>query len=161
MVGRLREVDPVSTRSGSGHDPATPRSRPVPTGRARSRPVATGPVATGRDRSGPVGIGRDRSRPVATGRDRSGPAVGTGRVRSRPVRPAELVGIGEVVWRAADTALAALATGHRDAQQEVVRREEAYRREFVDDLFSGRSDVGSLVERAEPFGLSLQSLGLT
>ncbi|MCZ2819908.1 helix-turn-helix domain-containing protein [Modestobacter sp. VKM Ac-2977] len=77
------------------------------------------------------------------------------RVRLRPVRPAELVGIGEFVWRAADTALAALATGHLDAQHEVVRREEAYRREFVDDLFSGRPDVGSLVERAEPFGLSL------
>ncbi|MCZ2807188.1 helix-turn-helix domain-containing protein [Modestobacter sp. VKM Ac-2983] len=78
-----------------------------------------------------------------------------GQVRSRPVRPTELVGIGEAVWRAADTALAALASGYLDAQHEVVRREEAYRREFVDDLFSGGSEVGSLVERAEPFGLSL------
>ncbi len=75
--------------------------------------------------------------------------------RHRPLRLAEVVGIGEAVWRAADTALAALAAGHVDARQEVVRREEAFRAEFVDDLLSGRSDVGSLVERAEPFGLTL------
>ncbi len=76
-------------------------------------------------------------------------------VRGRPLRPAELVGLGEAVWRAADTALAALAAGFVEAQREVVRREEAFRREFVDDLFSGHSDVGSLVERAEPFVLTL------
>ena len=78
-----------------------------------------------------------------------------GAARGTPVRSAELVGIGEAVWRAADSALAALAAGYVDAQRVVVRREEAFRREFVDDLLSGRSDVGSLVERAEPFGLTL------
>ncbi|MGY1780644.1 PucR family transcriptional regulator [Geodermatophilus sp. SYSU D01036] len=76
-------------------------------------------------------------------------------VRGRPLRAAELVSTGEAVWRAADTALAALAAGYLEAQREVVRREEAFRREFVDDLLSGQSDVGSLVERAEPFGLTL------
>jgi sugar diacid utilization regulator len=76
-------------------------------------------------------------------------------VRDRPLRPMELVSIGEVVWQAADTALAALAAGYVEAQREVVRREEAFRREFIDDLLNGQSDVGSLVERAEPFGLTL------
>lgn len=75
--------------------------------------------------------------------------------RGRRVRPDELIGIGEVVWRAADDALAALAAGYVEAQRLVVRREEASRREFIDDLLSGRSDVGSLVHRAEFFGLTL------
>jgi sugar diacid utilization regulator len=77
------------------------------------------------------------------------------RARHRPLRHAEVVAIGEAVWRAADTALAALAEGHVDARHEVVRREEAFRAEFVDDLLSGGTDVGSLVERAESFGLTL------
>jgi sugar diacid utilization regulator len=76
-------------------------------------------------------------------------------VRCRPLRPAELVSVGEAVWRAADTAVAALAAGYLEAQREVVRREEAFRREFIDDLLSGHADVGSLVQRAEPFGLML------
>jgi sugar diacid utilization regulator len=37
----------------------------------------------------------------------------------------------------------------------VVRREEAFWREFVDDLLSGQAEVGSLVERAERLGLTL------
>ncbi|MGY5888524.1 PucR family transcriptional regulator [Geodermatophilus arenarius] len=76
-------------------------------------------------------------------------------VRRRPLRPPELISIGEAVWRAADTALAALAAGYVEAQRQVVRREEAFRREFVEDLLSGHADVGSLVERAGPFGLTL------
>ena len=76
-------------------------------------------------------------------------------VRGRPLRPVELVGLGEAVWWAADSALAALAAGYLDAQGEVVRREEAFRREFVDDLLGGQAEVGSLVERAERFGLTL------
>ncbi|RBY88892.1 PucR family transcriptional regulator [Blastococcus sp. TBT05-19] len=75
--------------------------------------------------------------------------------RGRQLDPAGLVTVGEAVWRAADTALAALAAGHEEAQREVVRREEAFRREFVDDLLTGRSEVGSLVERAERLGLAL------
>ena len=75
--------------------------------------------------------------------------------RGRSVGSTDVVAVGEAVWRGADTALAALAAGHVDAHREVVRREEAFRREFVDDLLTGRSEVGSLVERAERLGLAL------
>ncbi|RZU31306.1 PucR-like helix-turn-helix protein [Blastococcus saxobsidens] len=75
--------------------------------------------------------------------------------RGRSLGSTGLVAVGEAVWQGADTALAALAAGHEEAQREVVRREEAFRREFVDDLLTGRSDVGSLVERAERLGLAL------
>jgi sugar diacid utilization regulator len=78
-----------------------------------------------------------------------------GASRRRPVRSAELLGMGEAVWRAADAALAALTGGYVEAQRLVVRWEEASRREFVDDLLTGRSAVGPLIERAEPFGLQL------
>jgi sugar diacid utilization regulator len=75
--------------------------------------------------------------------------------RGSPLRPAELICLGEAVWRAADTALAALAAGYVDGQRDVVRREEAFWREFIDDLLSGQAEVGSLVERAERLGLTL------
>jgi sugar diacid utilization regulator len=78
-----------------------------------------------------------------------------GATRNRPVRSAELMGIGEAVWRAADAALGALTAGYVEAQRLVVRREEEFRREFVDDLLTGRSPVGPLIERAELFGLQL------
>lgn len=78
-----------------------------------------------------------------------------GDARGRPVGSTDLVAVGEAVWQGADTALAALAAGYVEAQREVVRREEAFRREFVDDLLSGRSEVGSLVERAERLGMAL------
>lgn len=75
--------------------------------------------------------------------------------RGRPVRPAELLGLGEAVWHAADDALAALAAGYIAAQRLVVREEERLRLQFVDELLGGSPDVGSLVERAEPYGLNL------
>jgi sugar diacid utilization regulator len=37
----------------------------------------------------------------------------------------------------------------------MVRREEALRREVIDDLLRGDADVSRMVERAEPFGLDL------
>jgi sugar diacid utilization regulator len=80
--------------------------------------------------------------------------------RGRAGQPVDLVAVGEAVWQAADTAIAALAEGHLDAQRQVVRREEAFRREFVEDLLTGRSEVGPLVERAERFGLSLPATHL-
>ncbi|MBK3645510.1 CdaR family transcriptional regulator [Streptomyces sp. MBT33] len=49
----------------------------------------------------------------------------------------------------------ALAEGYEHAQLVAVRREEAARREFIDDLLYGRSDLGHLAERAERFGLRL------
>ncbi|WP_238005529.1 helix-turn-helix domain-containing protein [Dactylosporangium sp. AC04546] len=54
-----------------------------------------------------------------------------------------------------DDAVATLAEGYAVARRDLVRREEALRRELIDDLLRGDSDLGSLVERAEPFGLDL------
>ncbi|MGI5242171.1 PucR family transcriptional regulator [Dactylosporangium sp. CA-139066] len=54
-----------------------------------------------------------------------------------------------------DDAVATLADGYAVARRDLVRREEALRRELVDDLLRGDSDLGSVVERAEPFGLDL------
>ncbi len=59
------------------------------------------------------------------------------------------------VLRAADDAVAALADGYDSARQLTIRREEALRREFIDDLLGGRGDLELLIERAERFGLRL------
>jgi sugar diacid utilization regulator len=56
---------------------------------------------------------------------------------------------------AVEQAVDAFAEGHERAQQLAVRQEEAARREFIDDLLYGRSDLGRLAERAERFGLIL------
>ncbi|WP_233273434.1 PucR family transcriptional regulator [Streptomyces broussonetiae] len=56
---------------------------------------------------------------------------------------------------AVEQAVDAFAEGYERAQRLTVRREEAARREFIDDLLYGRSDLGRLVERAERFGLRL------
>jgi sugar diacid utilization regulator len=56
---------------------------------------------------------------------------------------------------AAEQAIDAFAEGYERAQRLTVRREEAARREFIDDLLYGRSDLGRLAERAERFGLRL------
>jgi len=52
-------------------------------------------------------------------------------------------------------AVATLADGYAVARRDLVRREEVLRREVVDDLLRGDSDVGALAERSEPFGLDL------
>ncbi|MCF3120727.1 helix-turn-helix domain-containing protein [Streptomyces arenae] len=59
------------------------------------------------------------------------------------------------VMSAAEQAVDALAEGYERAQRLAVRQEEAARREFIDDLLHGRSDLGRLVERADRFGLRL------
>ncbi|MFI6106306.1 PucR family transcriptional regulator [Streptomyces sp. NPDC051310] len=56
---------------------------------------------------------------------------------------------------AVEQAVDAFAEGHERAQQLAIRQQEAARREFIDDLLHGRSDVGRLAERAERFGLLL------
>lgn len=56
---------------------------------------------------------------------------------------------------AVEQAVDAFAEGHERAQKLAVRQEEAARREFIDDLLYGRSDLGRLAERAERFGLLL------
>lgn len=63
--------------------------------------------------------------------------------------------IAESVLRAADDATAALAEGYDGALRVVMRQEETQRRQFVDDLLSGRSDLGRLAEAAERGGLRL------
>ncbi|MFI6877217.1 PucR family transcriptional regulator [Streptomyces sp. NPDC050400] len=54
-------------------------------------------------------------------------------------------------------ALDAFAEGYERAQRLTMRQEEAARRDFIDDLLYGRSDLGQLAERAERFGLRLSS----
>ena len=62
--------------------------------------------------------------------------------------------VGETVFRAAEEAVGELTKGYEETQRWTVRREESLRREFVDDLLTGR-DVGQLAERAERYGLRL------
>lgn len=61
----------------------------------------------------------------------------------------------ESVLAAAEQAVDAIAEGYERAQRLAVRQEEAARREFIDDLLYGRSDLGRLAQRAERFGLLL------
>jgi sugar diacid utilization regulator len=67
----------------------------------------------------------------------------------------ELRRTGAAVLAALDAGIAALAEGHARAQRHAVRRAEAARRAFVDDLLYGRSDPGRIAEQAERFGLRL------
>jgi len=59
------------------------------------------------------------------------------------------------VLHVTDQAVATLAEGYAVARRDLVRREEALRRDLIDDLLRGDSDLGTLVERSEPFGLDL------
>ncbi|MFK0235351.1 PucR family transcriptional regulator [Streptomyces vinaceus] len=69
-------------------------------------------------------------------------------VQSVPVSPGGLLAVVE-------QAVDAFVEGYERAQEQAVRQEEAARREFVDDLLYGGSDLGRLAERAERFGLRL------
>jgi GGDEF-like domain/PucR C-terminal helix-turn-helix domain len=62
---------------------------------------------------------------------------------------------GLAMLRAADDAVAAAAEGFERALLTVARREEAERREFFDDLLSGRGRVGDLLVRGDQLGLRL------
>jgi sugar diacid utilization regulator len=64
-------------------------------------------------------------------------------------------GAAEAVLHVVDDAVAAFAEGHAEAGREMVRREEALRRELVEDLLRGDAHLSELVGRAEPFGLDL------
>ncbi|CAM5485425.1 hypothetical protein SBADM41S_00260 [Streptomyces badius] len=61
----------------------------------------------------------------------------------------------DAVLAAVEQAVDAFAEGFERAQRLTVRREEAARREFIDDLLYGRSDLVRLAERATRFGLRL------
>jgi sugar diacid utilization regulator len=62
---------------------------------------------------------------------------------------------GLAVLRAADDAVAAAAEGFERAYLSVARRDEAERREFFDDLLSGRGSAGDVMVRGERLGLRL------
>ncbi|MGW3559050.1 PucR family transcriptional regulator [Streptomyces sp. NPDC000963] len=62
---------------------------------------------------------------------------------------------GDHLLAVVEQAVDAFAEGHERAGILAVRQEEAVRREFIDDLLYGRSDLGRLAERAERFGLLL------
>ncbi|MFE5220925.1 PucR family transcriptional regulator, partial [Streptomyces sp. NPDC056626] len=64
-------------------------------------------------------------------------------------------GATDRVLAAVAQAVDAFAEGYERAQRLAVRQEEAARREFIDDLLYGRSDLGRLAERAVRFGLVL------
>ncbi|NAZ86580.1 PucR family transcriptional regulator, partial [Kineococcus indalonis] len=87
---------------------------------------------------------------AATGPATTGPGAAV-----RSVDAAALVDAGEVLLRASDDAVAALTEGYQVARRQLVRREESARREFVDDLLTGTSDVPGLVRRAQRYGLDL------
>ncbi|MCK1798617.1 helix-turn-helix domain-containing protein [Streptomyces sp. XM4193] len=62
---------------------------------------------------------------------------------------------GGALFAAVEAAITALGEGHERAQRMAVRQEEAERREFVDDLLYGRSDLGRLAAQAQRYGLRL------
>jgi sugar diacid utilization regulator len=69
--------------------------------------------------------------------------------------PEKVRSAAEAVLRCLDDAVGALVDGHQKERREMIRHEEALRREFVDDLLRGDADVSRMVERAEPFGIDL------
>ncbi|HZF88844.1 PucR family transcriptional regulator [Streptomyces sp.] len=71
------------------------------------------------------------------------------------VRPALPQADADHLLAAVEQAVDAFAEGHERAQHVAMRQQEAARREFIDDLLYGRSDLGRLAERAERFGLLL------
>ena len=68
---------------------------------------------------------------------------------------AALRAAGLAVLHAADDAVAAAAEGFARAYLSVARRDEAERREFFDDLLSGRGSVSDVLSRGERLGLRL------
>jgi sugar diacid utilization regulator len=69
--------------------------------------------------------------------------------------PEKVRSAAEAVLRVLDDAVGVLVDGHQTERREMIRHEEALRREFVDDLLRGDADVARMVERAEPFGVDL------
>ncbi|MGW0534785.1 PucR family transcriptional regulator [Streptomyces sp. NPDC003032] len=81
--------------------------------------------------------------------------VGAHLAATRAHWPAGATVSADSALAAAEQAVDAFAEGYERAQRLAVRQEEAARREFIDDLLYGRSDLGLLAERAERFGLRL------
>ena len=76
-------------------------------------------------------------------------------VVERSSDPQKVRSAAEAVLRVLDDAVGVLVDGHQSERREMIRHEEALRREFVDDLLRGDADVSRMVERAEPFGIDL------
>ncbi len=70
---------------------------------------------------------------------------------------AELSATTTAVLVAIDDAVATLCEGYQDARRYLSQAQEALRREFIDDLLTGTSDLALLVERAPSFGLRLEA----
>ncbi|MFG2026282.1 PucR family transcriptional regulator [Streptomyces sp. NPDC048825] len=83
--------------------------------------------------------------------------VGAHMAATRAGRPTANGASMDSVLAAAAQAIDAFAEGYERAQHLAVRQEEAARREFIDDLLYGRSDLGRLAQRAERYGLRLAS----
>ncbi|SCK19123.1 CdaR family transcriptional regulator [Streptomyces sp. WMMB 322] len=77
---------------------------------------------------------------------------------ARAASASERARTGDALLAAVEVAVSAMGEGHERAQRLAVRQEEGERREFVDDLLYGRSDMGRLAERAQRFGLRLAGL---
>lgn len=69
--------------------------------------------------------------------------------------PEPVVEAGRTLWRAVDDAVGALTDGYQLARRDVVREQEASRRELVDDLLLGGGDLAGLTRRAAGLGLDL------
>lgn len=76
-------------------------------------------------------------------------------VQYATTNPDAVVAAGEVMLRAVDDVAAALANGYQVARRGLIRAQESARREFIDDLLSGRADLAGVLERAGGFGLDL------
>jgi sugar diacid utilization regulator len=76
-------------------------------------------------------------------------------VVERSSDPEKVRAAAEAVLRVLDDAVGVLVDGHQVERREMIRREEAVRAEFVDDLLRGDADVSRMVERAELFGIDL------
>jgi sugar diacid utilization regulator len=77
------------------------------------------------------------------------------RLLPTPRKREQIRDAAEAVLRVSADAVEILVEGHQAARRQRIRQEESTRREFVDDLLRGDTDVARLVERAEPFGLDL------
>ncbi|MEU6312521.1 helix-turn-helix domain-containing protein [Streptomyces sp. NPDC047014] len=110
--------------------------------------------------------GRRLTRDELEGRRREGTRAAEAGVRLRLLIRAHLAAAhqaqaqlppaqGVRMFGPAEQAVDAFVEGYERAQNDAVRREEGARREFIDDLLYGRSDLGRLAERAARFGLRL------
>ncbi len=71
------------------------------------------------------------------------------------VHPQAVVVAGDVMLHAVDAVVASLTEGYQLARRSLVRAQESARREFIDDLLNGATDVVGLLQRAQGFGLDL------